>query len=473
MIGGAAIVVSLLGGILGHAVGGVSSSLSPGRGALIGVVAAVVSAVIGFTGDEASERFARVEMLMVALAAVAVVVSSGATDRTFPVVIGVGLALLVRSLVRGTVRDISMLTRVTDDPVGSGPIDRLRTRVLAIGIGLAVIVGYSVGSGAGLADLGRGAVRGTLVTIVIWFVLGIGGVGTLARRAREWHWTHDQVEVDPDVSNRWIAGVIGTMILIATVMVVVPYVTSDASAFPGRAAAGAGGFGNWIADGLDRLGNLGGGDRPDIGGEEGGGARPAEALIEELPDRPDWVGDAALMLLLGGFLAWIIHIARRRRLAAGALSSSPAPWGVLRDLIHLMIIDIRKLIVSLLTWLRGLRFGRGDRSESSGVGLGASTGRAANRWTSADPLRQRIGRAFARAVALEPPVAGETPGEVGARLGRRSEPEAAEQIVDGYLVARYSEHLVDADTVKRVEDAVETLTAGLSTPDRADSEGAE
>ena len=452
--------VSLMGAFLGRGVGFGVEILGPSTGGWIGAVSALLTGVAALAPGDQRLRAAgsRLEMLVVAMVSGGLAATSGQVTRTLPVVLGVGLGLGVRALVNATVRDISLLTRITDDGVGRRPLDRIRARVVVFGIILASLVGFALGAEAGLASLDRPAVQGVLASVVGWFVVGVAGTGALTWRARRWRWRQDSVDVDERVAVRWGTGVAVMVVGVAILMVTLPIITQDSSSIPGRSMAGAGGVGQWIADGLGRLGDITIGESSDSAqGEPGSGQSPAEQFADRAGRPPAWVGDVALIVILGAVLGWVIRASRRVRFVAPQETRGSGGWAKLRAMLMIMLRDLAALVRRVMRWFSALR-GRprarlaGRNGDPSPSGAGQSSG-----WKSNDLNRRRIGSAFARMAAHEPHQRGETPLELADRVGGRSDQGAALRLARSYLGARYSSHLIEVAQADEAERSADTV----------------
>lgn len=461
---GAILIASTMAGLLGWGVGGAMDGVSPWMAAVIATLVASTTSAVSILRPPGQEGtgWRRVEIVGVVAGSAALQVASDGSER-IPLVAVVVMALVVRSVADSTMIDVDLVDRVTDDRVGAGPVRRIRTRVLGLGAVLAGMAGFAEASRVGLLDLDRGASRGVLFSLVLWYGLGMGGVGAIGLRARRWRWDRDGYEVEREVSDRWIAGI--TVFAVAVMMIgaATPLVTGGASALPAQGIANAGGLGRWVSDQLDRLGDT----QAESSGPAAGESEPSEpAQDAELGegDPPDWLGDAVVVALIGSVFLWAIR-AGRRAVAAVPPSSGASPgWRDLVSILRSMLAELWGLMARVAGFFRRLATGGRATVPDGADGRVGDPGRVAGRWTSEDSSRRRAARAFARVAELVDPRPGETPTDVADGFG--DDPGGdARTVVDTYRRARYSRHPIPPDSVERAERAADAVVEHRTDPD--------
>lgn len=457
------VVASTMAGLLGWGVGRVIDGVSPWTGGAIATLVALGTSAVTLVRPpgEAGTAWRRAEIVGVAIGAAALQIASGGADRA-PLVAVVVMALVVRSVSDSTMVDVDLVDRVTDDRVGAGPVRRIRNRVVVFGALLAAMAGFAEASRVGLFDLDRGASTGLLIPLVLWYGLGMVGVGAVSLRARRWRWDRDGYEVAPEVSDRWIAGI---AMFAATVMVIgvaTPLVSGGASALPAQGIANAGGVGRWVSDQLDRLGDT----QAEPTGSDTGESEAADPGVEAglgAGDPPEWLGDAVVVALVGSIFLWAIR-AGRRAVAGGPPSGAASlTWRDLFAIVRSMLGELLGLLARVAGFFHRLvAAGRGEVSVGSGDRVTDIRG-VGVRWTSEDSARLRAARAFARVADLVDPRPGETPTDVADGLaGDRS--GEARTVVDTYRRARYSQHPIPPDSVERAERAADAVVEHRTGP---------
>lgn len=445
-----AVMTACLGQILGGAYGEIGPVVGLVLGALAGLAAATI-AMIRPVGD-AGVTWKRIELVTFPLAAVVILALSGTVATLVSVVAAVAIVAIVRLVVESTVGDLAMIERILDDrPIGAPP-DRVRLRVLAVGVFMAAVGGYTLGTEAGFSDLARPAVGGVLMPVVVWFGLGIVGVGAVARRARQRAWGVNGVAVDDSLSDRWVGGIAATATLVVAVSLVTPFVTGQVSAAPAQVISETDGLDRFVTQALEWLSR-------DVDTEQSDRAAPDDGNEGSLTDafepssrqRPEWLGD----VLLAGFIAtvfvWAVKLGRNARFDRGGRPLGAGGWDGFRSILSGLFGELRALVSGLVRWLRRLGGRRPSIASRSGEPVDAEAG--PRRWSPGDALERRIARSFAEVADLEPSRPGETPAEVARTVGGRTDPDGARVVLGGYLRARYSHRPVGEDLAAEVEAA--------------------
>lgn len=460
---GAVVVTSIMAGLFGSGVGRVIDGASPWTAGAIATLVAMGTSAVSLVRPPGQEGTAwrRTEIVGVVIGSAVLQIASGGLDQT-PLVAVVAMALLVRSVTDSTMIDVDLVDRITDDRVGAGPVRRIRTRVLVLGTLLASMAGFAEASRVGLFDLDRAASRSPLIPLVLWFGLGMAGVGAVSLRARRWRWDRDGYEVAADVPDRWIAGVAVFAVAVTMMAVATPLVSGGASAVPAHGIANAGGLGRWASDQLDRLGDT---QAEPTGSATGESEAVDPGLEEELGagDPPDWLGDAVVVALIGSVFLWAIR-AGRRAVAGIPPSRGVSPtWRDMFAIVRSMLSELRGLLARVAGFFRRLvTGGRAGVSVGSGDRVADARGDAV-RWTSEDSARLRAARAFARVADLVDPRPGETPTDVADGLGSDRSGDAR-TVVDTYRRARYSQHPIPPDSVERAERAADAVVEHRTGP---------
>lgn len=454
--------MAVMAGCLGQVTGRAFDSLGPLAGAVLAGGAGLAAGLTAAVRPEgpAGVTWRRLEILAYPIVAVLVVGIANGETRLEPTVVAIGMVFLVRTLVEATVADLAMMDRFLDDrPIGAPP-DRIRLRMLGVGLFLASVAGYTLGVDAGFTDLDRPAVGGRLVAVVVWFAIGIAGVGAVSRRSRQRAWDVNGVEVSDRLSDRWTAGVAGAIVLVVAVTIGAPFVTGQLSAVPARVISETDGLDRFVTRALELLSrdvNTDESDRPDFDDENRGS--PTDAFEPQTQNRPAWIGDAVLTAIIATVFLWAIRAGRNARFRRGARPAGSGGWQEFKTLLAGIMSELRAVFAGLLAWLRGV--GRSRRVPTVRMGgREKPTGHVpSRRWSPTDPVERRIARAFAEVADLEPVQPGETPAEVAHRVGDRTDADGARIVLGGYLRARYSPHRVEEEVATDVEAAARTVTS--------------
>lgn len=460
---GATLVTSIMAGLLGWGVGRVIDGVSPGAAGAIATLVALATSAVSLVRPPGQEGTAwrRTEIVVIVIGSAAIQIASGGPEQT-PLVAVVAMALLVRSVSDSTMIDVDLVDRVTDDRVGAGPVRRIRNRVLVFGALLAGMAGFAEASQVGLFDLDRRASGALLISLVLWYGLGMAGVGAVSLRARRWRWDRDGYEVATDVPDRWIAGIAVFAAAVMMIGVATPLVSGGASALPAHGIANAGGLGRWVSDQLDRLGDT-------VAEPTGSATGESEAADPRLDaelgagDPPDWLGDAVVIALIGSVFLWAIRAGKRAVAGVEPSRGASPTWRDLVAIVRSMLSELRGLLARVAGFFRRLvAAGRAEVSVGSDDRVMVDSG-AGVRWTSEDSARRRAARAFARVADLVDPRPGETPTDVanGLRGDRSGE---ARTVVDTYRRARYSRHPIPLDSVERAERAADAVVEHRTGP---------
>jgi hypothetical protein len=464
------IVMTAMAACFGQVVGRAFDELGAVSGLVLGALTGLAAATIATIRPHGTPgiTWKRLEFALFPTAAVFILALSGGTTTFVPILAAIGIVVVVRTLVESTFVDLTMLERFLDDRPTGAPADRIRLRMLAAGVFLAAVAGYAIGLEAGFSDLARPAVGEQVLSIVIWFALGIVGVGVVARRARQRAWSVNGVDVSEGLADRWAAGIAAVAALVVAVSLATPLVTGQLSAAPAQAINGTDGLDRFVTRALELLSRDANGDqtaRPNLSDENGGSVSD---LIEPSTRRqPEWLGDVVLAAVIATVFVWAIKLGRNARFAQGGRPVGSGGWEGFLALLSGVFGEVRALLAGFGRWLRLLRGGRRHSPGEPASVRSGSDERAATRWSPGDPVQRRIARSFAHVVDLEPSRPGETPAEVAGTVGRRTDPDGASVVLDGYLRARYSTGRVAEHTAAEVEAAARRVTDAA----RHDGEG--
>jgi hypothetical protein len=455
------IVLAAMAACFGQVLGAAYDEVGPVTGLVLGGLGGLASATIAMirpVGDP-GVTWKRIELIVFPVFAVVLLALSGTATTFIPVVSAVGVVAVVRLLVESTVGDLAMLERIPDDRPTGTPADRVRLRMLAVGVFLAAVGGYTMGTDAGFSDLARPAVGGLMVSVVAWFGIGIVAVGVVARRARQRVWRVNGVAVADGLSDRWAAGIAAIAVLVVTVSLVFPFVSGQMSAAPAQVISETDGLNRFVSRALELLSR-------DVNAEQSDRANPdddnqgslTELLEPSSRQRPEWLGDVLVLAFIATVFVWAIRLGRSARFDRGGRPHGAGAWDGFRSIMSGILGELRVLISGFVRWLRGL--GRGGRRApiASRSGRPPNVTGMAQRWSPTDAAQRRIARSFTDVVDLEPARPGETPAEVAGTIGRRTDPEGAEVVLGGYLRARYSQRPVSEGDAADVEAAARRVT---------------
>ena len=440
------------GQVIGSAFGGVGASSGVVLGVLTGLAAGTIATVR--PPDPAGLTWRRIEFFTFPIAGIGVLASTGGTIAILPVLVTLGTVVILRTLIDSTVGDLTMMERMLDDRPAGAPPDRMRLRMLGVGLFLASVDGYTIGVEAGFTDLARPAAGGQMIAVVIWFGLGIAAIGAVSRRARQQAWRVNGVRVNAALSDRWAAGVAAVAVLVGFLAVVTPALTGQFSAAPAQAISETDGLNRFVTRALELLSRDAGSadrDRPDSDDED------RTSLIDSIePGRsnpPEWIGDAVLAAIIATVFVWAVKAGRRAHLARGGRPTGAGGWDGVKALLAALVRELMVLLRGALRLLRLARPSHRSSPDGESVRRSADIRSKSRGWLPADSTERRIARSFATVAELEPPRRGETPAEVAARVGERTDRAGADTVLGGYLRARYSPEHMQNVTAERVEEA--------------------
>ncbi len=183
----AALFVTVMAGLLGWGIGDVVDGLSPWIGSTISASGALVTSIIATARPPGSAgvSWRRLELVGAVAGSVGLYLAAGGEVDRVPVVAVVVIAVMVRSMADSTMIDVDLTRRITDDRMGAGPVRRIRTRVIVFGVILAALLGYAEATRVGAFDLSRPASGRVMVPVILWFGVGMAGVGAVSLWARD------------------------------------------------------------------------------------------------------------------------------------------------------------------------------------------------------------------------------------------------------------------------------------------------
>ncbi len=457
-------MAACFGQIVGRAVDEVGAVTGLLLGMLTGLAAGIIAAIR--PPDPAGLTWRRIEFFAFPMVGIVALVLTGGVVGVLATVVTLFIVVTVRTLTESTAGDLATMERMLDDRPTGAPADRMRLRMLGVGLFLASVAGYTIGVEAGFTALARPAVGGQLIAVIVWFGLGIVSIGAVSRSARQRAWRVNGVEVSHGVADRWAVGVAGAALLFVTVTIVVPLATSQLSALPAQAISETDGLNRFVTRALELLSR-------DTGANEG--TRPGadeestSALLESLEatrgDSPDWVGYLLLAGVIGTIFVWAIRAGRNARFDHGGSPIGSGGWSGLKALFAVLGRELSALLAALLRLVRAIRRRRPPAPSRPGIVSAGHDVPVRRRWSPADAIERRIARSFAAMADLEARYRGETPAEVAQSVGRRTDPFDAATVLGGYLRARYSPERVEDATADRVEQASRRITDAAEKPD--------
>lgn len=457
-------MAACFGQVIGRAVDEVGAVAGLTIGALTGVAAATIAGVR--PPDPAGITWRRIEFLAFPIVGIALLGVSGRAIGVLSTVVTLVVVFTVRTLIESTAGDLATLDRVLDDRPTGAPPDRMRLRMLGVGLFLSSVAGYTAGVAAGFTDLARSAVGGQMLAVIVWFGLGIPSIGAVSRRARERAWRVNDVEVADGVGQRWAAGVAGAALVVVATAVIVPALTGRISAVPAQAIARTDGLNRFVTRALELLSR-------DTGNDGGSRSRVdnenttalTDALERTAGDSPDWIGYLLLAAVIGTIFVWAMRAGRNARFAQGAPPVGAGAWSGVKALVAALGRELKALIVGLVGLLKAVRWRNRRAPARIGTSRAVREPSARVGWAPADPNERRIARSFATMVGLEAPRRGETPAEVARSVGAWTDATGAETVLGGYLRARYSPEDVETATADGVERAARRVVEAANRPD--------
>lgn len=461
MSGAPILVMAAMAGCLGQIVGRAVDEVGAVTGLVLGMLTGLAAGVIAAVRppDPAGLTWRRIEFFAFPMFGIVVLVLARGVVGVLGTVMTLVIVVTTRTLVESTAADLATMDRVVDDRPTGAPADRMRLRMLGVGLLLASVAGYTSGVEAGFTDLARPAVGGQLIAVVTWFALGIVSVGAVSRVARQRTWRVNGVEVSDGLSDRWAVGVAGAVLLVVVTAVVVPIVTNQVSAVPARAISDTDGLNRFVTRALELLSrDTGRNQETPEGSEDESTSSFLESLEGTSTDGPDWVGYLLLAGVIGTIFVWAIRAGRNARFDPGGSPIGSGGWRGLKVLFAALGRELKALLAALLRLLRAVRRPRPSNAAGAGVVTTVPKAEARRGWSPVDPSERRIARSFASIADLEDPRRGETPAEVARSVGRRTDPAEAATVLGGYLRARYSPDQVEDATADRVERAARRVT---------------
>ncbi|MDH3247325.1 MAG: DUF4129 domain-containing protein [Acidimicrobiia bacterium] len=467
------LVMTVMAGCLGQIVGRAFDDIGAFPGLVLGVLTGLAAGVIAAVRppDPAGLTWRRIEFFAFPLVGLFVLTSTGGVAGVLTTVVTLVIVVAVRTLVESTAGDLGMMERMLDDRPTGAPADRLRLRMLGVGLLLASVAGYTIGVEAGFTDLGRPAVGGQMIAVVLWFGLGIVSIGAVSRQARQRAWRVNGVEVSDRLADRWAVGVAGAALVVVMTAVVVPIATGQVSALPAQAISETDGLNRWVTRALELLSRDTGANE---GARSGADDENANAFIESFEadrgDGPDWLGYVLLAGVIGTIFLWAIRAGRNARFAPGGSPVGAGGWSGVKTLLAALGRELKALFATFVRLFKAVRWRRPTPAGRLGVVTAVDDVPVGHRWSPADPTERRIARSFAAMAALEIPRRGETPAEVARAVGTRTDPAGAATVLGGYLRARYSPEQVEAATADSVEQASRRITERAKGSDLGDAE---
>ncbi len=458
------VMAACFGQIVGRAVDEVGAVAGLVLGVLTGLAAGAFATVR--PPDPAGLTWRRIEFFAFPMVGLVVLMVTGGVVGVLSTVVTLLIVVTVRTLIESTAGDLATMERMLDDRPTGAPADRMRLRMLGVGLFLASVAGYTIGVEAGFTDLARPAVGGQMIAVVLWFGTGIISIGAVSRRARQGAWRVNGVEVSDGLADRWAVGVVGAALVVVTTAVVFPIATDQISALPAQAISETDGLNGFVTRAMEFLSR-------DTGAAES--ARPeaddenTTALIESLEatrtDSPDWVGYLLLAGVIGTIFVWAIRAGRNARFARGASPIGAGGWNDAKALFAALGRELGALFAALVRLIKAIRWRRPPAPSRPSAAAAIRDTPSRRGWSPADPTERRIARSFAAMADLETPRRGETPAEVARAVGRRTDPDGASTVLGGYLQARYSPEPVEDATADRVEQAARRVTEAARQPD--------
>ncbi len=466
-----AFLLTVLGGISGWVLG----SATGARPWFVAMVAAVVA----FEATSAAEveasrlrswRRAEILMLVVGVKALHLLTIPRATASeeiaAFPLglldvesVTGWVVGLSVWLLVVATVSDLNQIGTGVERGEEVPALDRLRYRLMTTTVLLVAAAAFGAVGVLGLLDLERSGRRGVFWAVVVFFGIGLLGLGRAGFSNAAGRWEREGVLVEGPVRSRWLASGALVVLLVVTAGVVTSAAGSGLSGLPAVGVSRMGPVGDWLVGALDRLG---GGEARPTG--EGGGLVPPLQPREAAEGEPgSFIGELFILAVLATSVAVALRAgggSRTRRLAVGR--GGGALWRLVLAMARGLTAMVTSIVRAMWTLLQAVfrirrRGGQPERSKRR-AGNGISTA-----WNPEDPLRRRVANAYRRFVGgartagfTRRPV--DTPREFAERVGG-SKP--VETITSSYEEARYSRHELAAADAERAEQAAAAAIAEI------------
>ena len=404
--------------------------------------------------DQAVVAWRRLELLgLVAGVKLLQVLAGSRTvlDLEFGVAVAMGVATWV--FVNSTLTDLDAVDRAIEMTDGSTPPQRIRMRFLTLGyVGVACAAVGAVGVD-GLLDLERPAAGSWSAAPLGYFVIGLVGLGSVARRAEDRRWHRDGATVDSLVGVRWTHSVMVTVGMLALAALILQQATSGVTAVPVGGLAATGRFGAWLVDrtaGLRAELDADPADRREFGDAVSSPPPEFEAAEPTLP----WLGDVALWMFIALIFAYAVvrgrnRFERRREVSEGG---GPGLW----EAVRLVWQALRDLVAGVWRGLRRLILRRDPEPAVAGPAV-ADAGRG-GWWSPGDPVRRRIAAAYRSAVETVsanhgPPRHPDTPRE----FARRVMDLRFSTVTAAFEEARYSDHVLTDIDATAAETAAEDL----------------
>jgi hypothetical protein len=235
-------------------------------------------------------------------------------------------------------------------------------------------------------------------------------------------------------------------------------VTGRLSAAPAQAISETDGLNRFVTRALELLSrDAGSADRDRLGNDDEGRTSLIESIEPARGNPPDWIGDAVLAAIIATVFVWAVKAGRRAHLARGGTPIGAGGWSGVKTLLTALGRELIRLLRGILRLLRLARPRRLRSPEGHVQDAAADARPQSGGWLPADSSERRIARSFATVAELEEPRPGETPAEVAARVGERTDQAGADTVLGGYLRARYSPEQMQNVTAERVEAAAQRV----------------
>ena len=448
---------AVLGGLAGGSIAAISNSTRGWLVAAVGAsvafeVVAVRSRLEAETDGAVARAWRRLELSAIPLVAAALQLTSGTG-----IVLGAEYAIAVIvggtvwGLVNATLVDLDAIDRAIDDTDGMSPLQRIRLRLVAVGVAAVGCAALGAVGLDGMLDLTRPAATRWSLAPLWYFVVGLTALGMTARFAESRRWARDRVTVDETVGRRWASFVVATMATIGALALAVSLAPTGLSAVPIRGLLETGRIGSWLGDRTDQMRTGLDADPVQDPPSPGASAPTPEAFATDPP--APWLGDVALWGFIALIFGFAIVAGRRRR-----DRSEPVDRVALSSFLLQVFETMADLVAGVWSALRRLlrRVRRG--SESAVDTAAPPSGQPRPQWSPPDPVRRRVAAAYWHAVEI-----------VSARGSHRSRPdtprEFAQRVADTrfdrvtalFEEARYSDHILPATSATTAETVAREL----------------
>lgn len=451
-------ILALLGALAGASVAASSDSargwlVAAVGGAVAFEVAAVRARLEADAGAGAARAWRRFELVAIPLFVVALQLASGTgivLGAEFAIAVIVGGAAW--GLVNATLVDLDAIDRAIDETDGLSPLQRIRLRLVAIGVVAVLSAALGAVGLDGVLDLARPAAPSWSLAPLWYFIVGLVALGLAARFAESRRWARDKATVDTAVGRRWANVVAVTVAAVGAVAFVVSSAPSGLSALPVRGLLETGRFGSWLRDRTDRMREALGAADPVQDSLPTGASPLTPGAIAADPVAP-WLGDVALWGFVALIFGFAIAAGRRRR-----ERREPGDGVAFFDVLCQVLRTIVDLVAGVWSAL-GRLLRRVQRASESGVGaVGSHSGQHRPRWNPHDPVRRRVAAAYWHAVGIvsargSPPGRPETPRE----FAHRVDDLRFDRVTALFEEARYSDHVLPVESATTAETVASEL----------------